>query len=167
MCRRCHGPSRRQMIALLAAAPLLAACKPQSEGPEPIRWGRETCEICGMIISEPQYASEIRGGPDRKLVKFDDIGDAVHWLEEQPWKDAPDVEFWVMDYDSGTKGDAWMDARQAYYRAGVVSPMDYGYAAVRHPASDTVDYAAMRTEVLKRGLTWRCVPGADGEGHQG
>lgn len=167
MCHRCHGPNRRQMIALLAAAPLLAACKPQTEGPEPIRWGRETCEICGMIISEPNFAAEVRGGPDRRLVKFDDIGDAVHWLEEQGWKDAADVEFWVMDYDSGMKGDAWLDARKAYYRAGVVSPMDYGFAAVAYPASDTIDFAAMRLAVLARGLTWRCHPGDETEGQQG
>jgi len=159
MCRHCpNGPTRRQLLALLATAPLVAGCKPQSEGPEPIRWGRETCEICGMIISEPQFAAEVRGGPDRKLVKFDDLGDAVHWLDQQGWKDDSGVEFWVMDYASGFKGDAWIDARTAAYRAGVISPMDYGYAAVRFPASDTVDFATMRLAVLKRGLTSRCHP---------
>lgn len=63
MCRNCSPLSRRQILALLAAAPLVSACKPQTEGPEDIRWGRETCEICGMIISEPHYAAEVRGGP--------------------------------------------------------------------------------------------------------
>ncbi len=170
MCHHCpplslsRGPSRRAMLALLAGAPLLAACKPQTEGPEPIRWGRETCEICGMIISEPQYAAEIRGGPDAKLVKFDDIGDAVHWLEGKEWKDDPALEFWVMDYDSGFAGDQWLDAREAFFRAGVVSPMDYGFAAVKLPASDTMDFAAMRKAVLARGLTSRCHPDEIGKG---
>lgn len=155
MCRHCHMIDRRSLLALMAATPVLAACKPQTEGPEDIRWGREPCEICGMIISDPHYAAEVRGGPDKKLVKFDDIGDAVHWLADQPWKDDPAVEFWVMDSDTGTE---WLDARQAHFRAGALSPMDYGYAAVKLPASDTVDFATMRKAVLERGLTWRCLP---------
>lgn len=155
MCRRCHAPNRRTVLMLLAAAPLVAGCKPQSEGPEPIRWGREFCEVCGMIISEPQFASEIRG-PDRKLHKFDDIGDAVNWLDLQTWRDDPGIEFWVMDYESGRAGNQWIDARQAHYRAGVISPMDYGFAAFRLTASDTCNYATMREAALQRGLTSRC-----------
>lgn len=157
MCRACNAPNRRQILALLAAAPLLSACKPQTEGPEPIRWGREFCEVCGMIISEPQFAAEIRD-PDDRLYKFDDIGDAVNWLDLQPWREAPDLEIWVMDYDSGHAGDQWLDARSAQYRTGVISPMDYGFGAVRLPASDTVDYETMRKAVLERGLTSRCDP---------
>ncbi len=161
MCRNCSPLSRRQILALLAAAPLVSACKPQTEGPEDIRWGRETCEICGMIISEPHYAAEVRGGPEKKLVKFDDIGDAVHWLELQDWRAQPGTEFWVMNSENGTE---WLDARQAAYRTGVISPMDYGFAAVKYPASDTVDYAAMYQACLDRGLTSRCLPEAHLEG---
>lgn len=163
MCRHCHAPNRRQMLALLAAVPLVAACKPQNEGPEDIRWGREACEICGMIISDPHFAAEVRGGPDRRLAKFDDVGDAVNWLAAQDWKDDPDIEFWVMDSETGTE---WLDARQVFYRGDAVSPMDYGYAAVKHPASDTVDFAAMRQAVIERGLTWRCLPGGEIGGHK-
>lgn len=140
---------------MLAAAPLLGACKPQSEGPEDIRWGREVCEICGMIISDPFYASEVRGGPDRRLVKFDDIGDAVHWLEMQTWKADPDVEFWVMNVDTGTD---WLDARSSYYRSGVVSPMDYGFAAIPAYEAGVVDFSTMKRAVLEKGLSSRCLP---------
>jgi hypothetical protein len=113
------------------------------------------CEICGMIISDPRYAAEVRGGPDRRLVKFDDIGDAVHWLEMQPWKSDPANEFWVMSSENGTD---WLDARVSYYVSGVVSPMDYGYAAVAAYAPGVVDFSTMKTAVLKRGISSRCLP---------
>lgn len=153
-----NGLKRRDVLALMAMTPLVYACTPQSEGPEEIRWGRETCEICGMIISEAAYGTEIRGGPDRKLVKFDDIGDAVHWLERQAWKDNSDIEFWVMNSENGTE---WLDARMVSYRTGVVSPMDYGFAAVKQPEPGTVLFSEMKKAVLARGLTSRCLPGEE------
>lgn len=155
MCRHTQAPNRRQMIAMLAIAPVLAACKPQDEGPEEIRWGREVCSICGMIISEPNFAAEVRGGPDRALLKFDDVGDAVHWLEIQPWKDEPEVEFWVRDYETGSR---WLDARQARYMRVGFSPMDYGFGATESSGPDTLGFDEMYAEVIKRGLTSRCVP---------
>lgn len=163
MCHHPFTPNRRQMLALLAAAPVLAACKPQKEGPEEVRWGRETCAICGMIISDPKFAAQVRGGPERKLLKFDDIGDAMHWLEEQPWKGDADIEFWVRDYDTGTR---WLDARDVRYIGGVVSPMDYGYAAVEYSGPETLSFDEMRAKVLNIGLTSRCLPG-DGGDHTG
>lgn len=162
MCR--HHHTRRATLAMLAAAPLLSACKAQAAGPEDIRWGREVCEICGMIISDPFFAAEIRGGPDGKLVKFDDIGDAVHWLKGQSWQLDPAIEFWVRDYGTGQD---WLDARQAHYKSDVMSPMDYGYAAFAEETSMTVPFEEMRKSVLARGLSWRCIPGGEGEGHQG
>lgn len=147
-------PNRRAVIALFAATPFLAACKPVNEGPVEVRWGRETCEICGMIISDPRFGAEVRGGPDKALVKFDDIGDALHWWREQPWCEEPDVEIWVRDYDTGKR---WIDARAARYVAGVVSPMDYGFGAVERDGPDTVSFEDMYAEVVKIGLTSRCM----------
>lgn len=158
MCRchsHSHGHSRRQALGLLAGFPLLAACKPQIDGPEKIRWGRETCEICGMIISDPAFAAEIRGGADRKLVKFDDIGDAVHWLKMQDWAEAPDIEFWVRDVETGTR---WLDARGARYVTGLVSPMDFGFGAVESSGPDAIGYAEMFQAALDMGLSSRCLP---------
>ncbi len=153
MCRCSHN--RRAVLAMLAAAPVLAACKPQTEGPEDIRWGREVCEICGMIISDARYAAEVRGGPTKRLAKFDDVGDAVHWLYMQSWKLEPDVEFWVMDSNTGQD---WLDARQAFYHPDTISPMDYGYAAVPTPEPGSVPFDVMKTAVLLKGLSSRCLP---------
>jgi len=154
MCR-CRHHTRRQAIGLLAALPLVAACKPQTEGPEEIRWGRETCEICGMIISDPFFAAEIRGGEDRKLYKFDDIGDAVHWLKTQSWAEAPDIEFWVRDHQTGSR---WLDARTVRYVTGLVTPMDYGFGAIESSGPDTISYTEMFQAALDMGLSSRCLP---------
>lgn len=148
------APNRRAMIALLAVTPFVVACKPTREGPEEVRWGRETCAICGMIISDPRFGAEVRGGPDKELVKFDDIGDALHWWREQPWCQEPDVEIWVRDYETGSR---WLDAREVRYVMGVVSPMDYGFAAVERSGPDTLSFDEMYAEVVKIGLTSRCL----------
>ncbi len=154
MCN-CAQPTRRHVLGSLAVLPFLVACKEQKEGPEDIRWGRETCAICGMIISDSRFAAEIRGGPDRTLLKFDDIGDAVHWLSIQTWKDEPETEFWVMDSNNGRE---WLDARRAFYHTDAVSPMDYGYAAVASREPGTVDFAAMWDGAIAHGLTTGCLP---------
>jgi len=49
--------SRRRLIVLsccVLAAGGLSACK-EKTGPEKIRYDRETCEICNMIISDPRF----------------------------------------------------------------------------------------------------------------
>ena len=158
MCRHHVQTDRRAVIALLAVTPFITACKPQTEGPEEIRWGRETCIICGMIISDPRFGAEVRGGPQRELVKFDDIGDALHWLSIQDWADDPKTEIWVRDYETGTR---WLDARTTRYVVGVVSPMDYGFGAVEQSGPDTFSFEEMRAEVMRIGLSSRCLPLTD------
>ncbi len=152
--------------ALLFASLLLlplTGCGEEDSGPVPIRYGRETFEICSMIISDPRFAAEIRGGPGRRIHKFDDIGDAINWLEKQPWKDAPETEIWVRDV---TTGKTWLDARKAHYLTGQVSPMDYGFGAVADARPGTVSFAEMRKRVLKRGLSSRC-PAPNATDHSG
>lgn len=151
--------SRRRFLGIAAFAPLaLSACTRQTEGPEEIRYGREACTMCGMIISDPRFAAEIRGGPDGVLVKFDDVGDAVNWLEMQAWRNESLKEFWVMDSDTGKD---WLDARASHYLPGQMSPMDYGFAAVKAARAGTVSYEQMREAALKRGITSRCPPGME------
>ena len=133
----------------------------KAEGPEPIRHDRETCEMCNMIISDPRFAAQIRD-PDGRMHKFDDIGDAVHWLARQPWhkRGVAPKEFWVKSH---LDGETWLDARQAHYRAGLHTPMEYGFGAERKPAPGTVNYAAMARAVLRMGLHARCeTPAAPG-----
>jgi copper chaperone NosL len=123
----------------------LAACQ-QDKGPVEIKYGREACEMCGMIISEPGYAAEVRAVSDNKMHKFDDIGDAVNWLEMQGVGLQGAKEIWVMNSDDGK---TWLDARNAFYRKGR-SPMNYNFAAVAAPQQGAVDFMTMRKQALKQ-----------------
>ena len=120
-------------------------CKPQ-KGPVEIAYGRDTCAMCGMIISDPRTAAEIRGGPDHAVMMFDDIGEAVAWSRNQTWMTDPDTEFWVM---SSIDGKTWLDARKAFYRRGE-TPMNYGFVAVPDRGDDTITFEVMRTQILSR-----------------
>ncbi|MGE5516711.1 MAG: protein NosL [Bacteroidota bacterium] len=141
---------RRDFLSSSSTAVLLllaGGCSGEHRGPEAVKLGRDTCELCRMIISDVRFAAEIRGGNRGKLVMFDDIGCAVRWLQDVTWKDAPETEFWVMDSRSGT---TWLDARKASYVPGTQTPMDYGFAAIAQSETGTAPYAVMAEKVLAR-----------------
>ena len=127
---------------------LLAGCGDDghwAEGMTPIKWDRDVCVRCKMIISDPRFAVEIKGGPKNTTFKFDDMGCATTWrvekLTEYPWMAEPGTGFWVADYSG--KGEKWLNALSAHFQAGRSSPMGYNYAAFAEPQSDTVSYEAM------------------------
>lgn len=141
---------RVMAFALLA---LLSACKDDS-GPVPIKFGREACEMCGMIISDPRYVTEVRGGPENRIKKFDDMGDAVTWLEKKGWGLDATKEFWAMNSEDGK---SWLDARQSYFVHGD-TPMNYGFAAIPDHREGSLTFDEMRAAVLARGSTTLCAP---------
>ena len=128
----------------------LSACGKVKTGPEDIRFDREICYTCSMIISNPAFAAEVRGGEDMKLYKFGDFGEAVLFLEDKGWGE--NAELWVMDMDDKI---TWLDARNVHYRTGVVTPMDYGLGAIAKDEKGAIDYQAavkhihMRQQHLK------------------
>lgn len=143
-------------LALFMTLVAVGACSDDPPtGPVQIHYGRDTCDFCGMIISDPRFASQIRGGPGHKAYKFDDIGDALLFLERQPWKDEADVEFWVMDVDAGK---TWLDARKAQYLGGMQSPMAHGFGALAAPRDGSVDFETMRQKAAKRAADVYCLP---------
>jgi hypothetical protein len=147
--------SRRRFVGLIPGLALVAAgCGGPATGPEEVKWGREYCEYCGMIIDDPRFAAQVRGGPKRRLAKFDDAGDAVLWLARQPFADDPATEFWVGDAETGT----WIDGRTAWYLAGRKSPMGHNYGAYAKPREGTLSFADFRAAVLAHGSTSRCEP---------
>lgn len=147
--------NRRSVLTMMPFTVLaLSGCMKQLEGPEEIRYGREACAMCGMIISDPHFASEVRGGPDAALVKFDDIGDAVNWIKGKDWTDGDVKEFWVMD---SADGKSWLDARTSFYLTGAMSPMNYGFAAIREAREGAVSFAEMKRLSLARGLSSLCI----------
>ena len=142
----------RHILAALAVAlllPFIGGCSGEPDsGPVKIRWDRESCARCAMAISDPHYAAQIRGGPAErktKVYKFDDIGCAVVWLDQQPWKNDPRTKIWVADHRDGQ----WLDARKAWYVKGMKTPMDYGLGAQKTPAPGTLDFAAAREHIYR------------------
>lgn len=147
--RMSHSLSQSPLAPLLLAAIvlLLVSCSSKEEtGPVDIRWDRESCARCAMSISDHNYAAEIRGGPAGKktsVYKFDDIGCAVLWLEDKPWKNDPRTEIWVTDYHNGN----WLDARKASYVQGQVTPMGYGLGAQSGHTEGALDFAAAERHI--------------------
>jgi len=153
--------NRRKLLLGGAALPVLwlTGCskRDSDHGPGKMHWDRDTCTRCNMIISDRRFAAQIRGGAmdgktgvaKRKIYKFDDIGCALFWLQEQkiPWADSADTEIWVTDAQTGE----WLDARTAHYLAGKTTPMLYGYGALRAPAAGSVDFQTMKTAILAKG----------------
>jgi hypothetical protein len=86
---------RRFIIAGFALTPLaaaLSACGKSGAWPEgmaEIKWDRDTCVRCSMVISDRRFAAEMRGGEKNTVFKFDDIGCAVFWMRDKagdfPW----------------------------------------------------------------------------------
>ncbi len=130
---------------------LLSGCSEQTDtGPGEVRWDRETCVRCAMAVSDHNFAAQIRqhiSGQRSKLYKFDDIGCALIWLEQQSMKDDPLAEIWVADYRNGM----WIDARKAHYVTGKVTPMGYGLGATTEmPAGkQLLNYAEAEKHIFK------------------
>ena len=78
-----------------------------------------------MAISERKYAFEIVNPKSGKTYKFDDIGCAVLWMDEEkiPWKNK--AILWITDAKNGK----WINARKALYTDDSITPMAYGLAA--------------------------------------
>jgi nitrous oxide reductase accessory protein NosL len=137
------------LLLFLSTLLLTSGCSKEPEtGPGKIRWDRETCERCVMAVSDHYYSAQVRGGPagkKTKLYKFDDIGCAMIWLDEQPWKDDPRTEVWVTDFRNGS----WINAKKAAYIKGKKTPMDYGLGAQSEPADGALDYEQARAHVYE------------------
>lgn len=137
------------VAALAGVALLLSACGDKGSGPVEVKWDRDTCDRCGMVLSDREHAAQVRGGPAgqrARVYKFDDIGGAIAWLDEQPWKDAPGTEFWVTDHRDGH----WIDGRKAVYLAGHMTAMDFGYGAQDEPAPGGLGFAQVSVAILER-----------------
>ena len=127
----------------------LAACSGDpGSGPLDVKWDRFACERCRMVLSDRQHAAQVRvpqAEGRSKVVFFDDIGCAVVWLEDKPFRDDTRTEIWVTDWRTGD----WIDARKAVYLAGQVTPMEYGLGAQTEPNAQALDFAAARERIFE------------------
>ena len=136
----------------LAAAVLLllAGCSGEpGSGPVEVKWDRDVCTRCNMVLSDRQHSAQVRYTPANggrgQVKKFDDLGCAVLWLDQQPWRGDPGVEIWVNDHRDGH----WIDARTAFYVTGRHTPMQYGLGAQTEPGPDTLDFAQAREHIYR------------------
>jgi len=145
-----RGGLRRIVAAMLTlTALLLIACdQPDGNAPVSIAWDRDTCEHCGMTISDRGYAAEAWVGAEHRHYKFDDIGCMLNWLRERG--ESPEqLKLWVANH---LHHDAahWLDARTAWYQSGLRTPMDYGFGAMDEPADGAVDFDTASARMQKR-----------------
>ncbi|THF61014.1 hypothetical protein [Pseudothauera rhizosphaerae] len=156
---------RREFLLRAGAAPLLlgplagllSGCGKGDwpEGMVPIRWDRDTCVRCNMVISDQRFAAELRGGPAGTAFKFDDLGCLLFWLQEaaakHPWMGEVATRMWVADFESpGRERMNWLDPRQARYVVRT-SPMGYNFAALAAAQADAIGFEEMRRQTLARG----------------
>ena len=169
-CCHHHHPTRRRVLVLGAAAALLplAAC---DHGPETgavaVHWDRDTCVLCRMMISDAKFTAQVRGGPGRDLVKFDDIGCAINWLNDQPWAGDPETEIWIADHASTRERVVWLNARAAWYRRGPASPMAYNFAASATPGDGALRFEDLTGAILANAPNHICpLPAGYGRGER-
>lgn len=155
--------SRRRFLCQLAVtgmilsplAAFLSACGKKSDWPEgmvEIKWDRDACVRCSMVISDRRFAAQMRGGEKNTAFKFDDIGCLTIWLRDKaaqhPWMADPATRMWVAD--SSGEGERWLDPRTAQFIGGKASPMGYNFAAVHTAVSGGLTFEVMRGHVLAK-----------------
>lgn len=140
--------SMQHKIYWLLLLVFLSACSGEPDtGPKEVKWDRDICDRCRMVLSDPHFAAQIRYYPEgkkrSKVEKFDDIGCAVLWLEDKPWKDDSRTELWVADH----RTKEWINAKTATYVIKKTSPMEYGLGAQSEAAPDGLSFERAKEHV--------------------
>lgn len=155
---------RRFLIAGFALTPLaafLSACGKSvhwPEGMKPIMWDRDICVTCNMVISDPRFAGEMRGGSKDTVFKFDDPGCVALWMDDKaaayPWMKEPTTKLWIADATVKLESEPiWLDGFKAHYVIKT-SPMGFNFGAVAQSQDTAVDFPTMCNHVVtqfKRG----------------
>jgi len=153
-----------RIVRTLCILPLLFlfACDKNETGPVEVKWDRDACERCRMVLSDRMHAAQIRGGPKdkkSKVYKFDDIGGAILWLQDKPWKEDARTEIWVNDHRDGH----WIDARNAWFIKGHITPMEFGLGAQEEKTEQALNYQQAISYIVERELRFN-KSGADLKG---
>jgi nitrous oxide reductase accessory protein NosL len=113
-------------LALLLGGGLVACGKSTPNGPVEIET-TDTCDSCGMMISDLRYAAEIIGRD--RVWKFDDIGEMFAFPRKQRLSQNQIKAMYVHDFRSGS----WLPAESAAYVvvSELGSPMGSGTTAFK------------------------------------
>ena len=139
----------KQLCISVSLAMLVACSGDTGTGPKEVKWDRDACERCRMVVSDRFHAAQVRYlPPDKKrpeVAMFDDIGCATLWLADKPWENDPNTEIWVTDHRTGD----WIDARQATYVKGNLTPMEFGLGAQLEAAPGGLDFEQAKQHIIK------------------
>ena len=118
--------AKRWILMTAALALLAAACgTADAAGPPDIKYGRDVCLQCGMIVSEEKFAAAytLESGEERS---FDDLGDLILYVRDANETINP-LKGWVHDYET----EEWVDLANAYFvpTLSVSTPMGHGIIA--------------------------------------
>ncbi len=127
---------------IAAALSLMAACE-SADAPRDPAWGKQACDACSMLVSEPRFAAQLVTTGDDRLY-FDDAGCLAAWVNEHPGKAKHQ---WVRSSEG-----QWLEAPNARFSAGARTPMDYGFAVAARGELDWVEVRErVRSRVAERG----------------
>lgn len=145
---------RRHFIGLSAglALAMLPGCAPERDprGLVDIKWGRDACAHCGMVLSDFRFAVQAIGPGARDHWVFDDVGCAAAWLDSRPAPEQAALRLWVAPLDSRSEAVSWLDARAARYREANGSPMGYNFGALSAAQPGSLEFDALRERVRTR-----------------
>lgn len=114
-----------------------------SSGPAEVAWDRVRCAECGMLVSDPHFAAQLRteGG---EVLFFDDPGCL---LTQRTRQSVRAREVWFHD----SQGEGWLAEAETVFVPGAASPMGHGFAArSRRAAPGGLDAAAAQALLRAR-----------------
>jgi len=113
------------ILLVLFVSSMLFGCS--EEKPPEIQLGVDKCDMCGMIISEKEYAGIYYSISEKRWKKFDDIGCLV--MEAKKEGDVKSGTVYVFDYETGEL----IKADKAYYvlSQDIWTPMNTGIIAFK------------------------------------
>ena len=132
--------------ACAVAVMAFAACAATADGPPEIAVDRTPCAHCGMLISEPVFASAYRAeGSEARA--FDDIACMLSEVRREPQPTT--IRFWFHDAENGE----WIDGSTAVFvkSSALQTPMAGGTLAYRNAERAARGAATQRGAVMNLG----------------
>jgi len=143
--------SRRQVVSgamVLIVTSVLGGCGSAVPRPRAARLKRDSCQYCGMPVSDPRFVAEIWDSDYHRVRIYDDFGCAVMAAAGRGEIERSDVAFWVADESEPSR---FLDARSAHYRSGAPTPMGHGFAAGPEKGH-SIDFAAATSAIREKAL---------------
>ena len=98
---------------------------------------------CKMTIKTQKHSAQVAFA-NGKTYFFDDVGCMVLWLYNQPNQNI-DKKLWVFSEDT----KKWIDAKKAYYKLGLHTPMHYGFGAFEKKCNNCMSFEEMKLKMLR------------------